>query len=418
MKLYALVSAGVLLLGCSSLDVLGTRAAPQGQGAGGEGGGSVEDPVTQDPPKLPNLLEERKQIPLSLVNAQLNDAFAKLFFGNPQTEAVFVDREDGTGFIQDIANGDVRTDSMGYGLLATVQLNQRDVFDKLWAWAKKYMLSTSGPSKGLLHWRCGPYGTYCSSEAATDAMSIIATTLFMAQTRWADAGSHPYGDDALALLDAMVGIEERNGGIVDGVGNCIDVEAALPRGSSIRSDDQVPVDYLMPAFYEIWAEHDPSRASLWLRMAKNARDLLDVAPDPRTGLYPEEIFYSGDPVPSKSNYRVTTSRTLLNLTLDHLWYGPEPWVVEQNEQLLDFFLAQGVPNYVAEYTTDGSPLLTYNTAAHRSLVALAAGTTKGAKYDIFLQVLLDEKIPTGIYRYYDGMLYMLSLLVLSGQMTP
>ena len=32
--------------------------------------------------------------------------------------------------------------------------------------------------------------------------------------------------------------------------------------------------------------------------------------------------------------------------------------------------------------------------------------------------MLDEPVPTGSFRYYDGMLYMISLLVLSGQMTP
>jgi oligosaccharide reducing-end xylanase len=51
-------------------------------------------------------------------------------------------------------------------------------------------------------------------------------------------------------------------------------------------------------------------------------------------------------------------------------------------------------------------------------VALAAGTSESEDYDVFIDALLAEPIPEGTFRYYDGMLYMLSLLVLSGQLTP
>ncbi|HXS18075.1 MAG TPA: glycosyl hydrolase family 8, partial [Polyangiaceae bacterium] len=351
----------------------------------------------------PNLLEERQQIPLSQVNAQLNDAFSQLFFGDPNTQAVFVDLGDGSGYIEDIANGDVRTDSMAYGLLTTVQLNQREVFDKLWAWAKQYMMSPSGASQGLLRWRCDTTGTECEPVAATDAQTIIATTLFIAETRWAEAGAHDYQSDALDLLDAMTAIEERNGGVVDGVVNCFDMDALLPREDSVTTDAVTPVDYLTPAFYEIWAAHDPERADVWRDMADNARDLLSKISDPTTGLYPEFITYEGEPVADLNNYSVTTARTLLNLALDHMWNGPHDWAVEQNERILNFFLSKGLNAYVASYTIDGQPLLTYNTLAHQSLVALAAGTSPNRKYDPFLEALLKQPIPTGQYRYYDGM---------------
>jgi oligosaccharide reducing-end xylanase len=83
--------------------------------------------------------------------------------------------------------------------------------------------------------------------------------------------------------------------------------------------------------------------------------------------------------------------------------------------LLDFFLAQGVDTYAAEYAITGEPLVTFNTPAHRSMVALAAGTTLRNRHDPFLKDLLQQATPSGTFRYYDGMLYLLSLLVLSGQ---
>lgn len=398
------IALGAVLLGCTTTDVLGTRAQ--------------SDSDTDSPVDLPNPLDERQQIPISEVNARLNAAFLQLFYGDPETEAVYRDQGDGTGFVEDVANQDVRTDSMAYGMLVTVQLDYRNEFDKLWSWTKEHMQSPSGASAGLLRWRCDLSGENCEPTAATDASSIIATSLLMAESRWGNAGAHDYEADGLALLEVMATIEQRNGGVVDGVVNCFDVDAALPRYDSARNVKETPVDYLMPAFYEIWARRDPARAGLWRRMADNARSLLSRVSDPVTGLLPEAVTYDGVPVPGRDAYRVTTSRTYLNLALDQIWDGPYDWIVEQNERRLDFFLGVGVDAYVAEYTLDGTPLVNFNGTAHRALVALAAGTSENPAHDVFLEALLDEPIPTGDLRYYSGMLYMLSLLVLSGQMTP
>lgn len=410
MKRLVLLAAAALLTGCVSVDVLGARPDEAGE---------EPEPIPNEPgePKLPNVLEERQRIPLSQVKAQLNDAFRQLFFGDPETEAVFFPQGDGTGYIQDIAHGDVRTDSMAYGMLVTVQLDQRDVFDELWAWTKRYMMSSSGTSAGLLRWRCDRSGQNCAPSNATDASSIIATTLLLAERRWGNAGAHDYEQDGLALLEALVAIEERNGGVVDGVCNSFDPATGLPRTSSLQPAAEVPVDYLMPAFYELWALHDVARATHWKRVASDARALLSQVAHPITGLLPEIITHRGEPVPDHDAYRLTTGRALLNMALDHLWFGPHSWVVEQNERRLDFFLGEGVDTYVAEYTVEGEPLIDYNTPAHRSLVAVSAGTTSDERYNVFLERLLEEPIPTGHHRYYDGMLYILSLLVLSGQMT-
>lgn len=392
---------------CSSLDVLGTREVLVGEGSAvGTGGG------------LPNLLEERQDVPLSQVNARLNEAFLQLFFGDPETEAVFFDLGDGTGYIEDINNEDVRTDSMGYGMLATVGLDQRQVFDQLWAWTKTYMMFPDGPSAGLLRWRCDPDGTGCEDSAATDSSSVIATALFMAASRWPEAGVHDYRSDALGLLEAMTTVEDRPGAVTDGVVNCFDLGAKMPRKSSRNPEREVPVDYLMPAFYEVWAEQDPSRATTWTQMANLSREGLSQAAHSETGLLPEWMDYSAPAVTYRGDYVSTTSRAFLNEALDHLWHGPTSAIIAHNERLLDFFLVEGLDDYAAEYRIGGTPAVTYNTVGHRSLVALAAGMSNQSKYDVFLEDLLAQQIPTGNFRYYEGMLYMLSLLTLSGQMTP
>ncbi len=410
MRLHAapLCACALTLLGCSSLDVLGERQMQTGEGAlpSGTGGG------------LSNVLEERQALPISAVNAKLNAAFLQLFFGDPRTEAVFFDQGDGTGYIQDINNRDVRTDSMGYGMLVTVSLDQRAIFDQLWAWTKTHMMFPDGPSKGLLRWRCDTDGAVCEDSAATDSSSVIVTSLFIASRRWPTPGQHDYASDALGVLAAMTGVEQHASAAAEGVVNCFDVVAALPRADSRSPEEQVPLDYLMPAFYEVWAARDPDRATLWRQMAENARDILAQAADPITGLLPEWVTYTGTPVTGQGDYESTTSRTFFNEALDHIWSGPNAAIVAQNERVLDFFLSEGIDSYAAEYRIGGQPLVSYNTVGHRALVALAAGTTENPKYDVFLEDLLAQEVPTGTYRYYEGMLYILSLLTLSGQMAP
>ncbi len=396
LKGFAPVLALAALAGCSTTDIVGSRA--------------------QELPNPPSIIEEHTDASLEDVNEKIQAAYQQLFFGEPTKEAIYRDQGDGTAYIEDIFNGDVRTDSIGYGMLVTVQLGEQEPFDKIWSWAKKYMLVDSGPARGQLDWNCSTQGDDCIHTAATDSSSLIVTALFLAATKFQEQDTHDYNADALSLLDAMSHIEERNGGVVGGVGNCFDGIAQLPRRTSTSFDKNVPVNYLMPAFYDFWAERQPNRAEYWRGIANRSREILEEVPEAKTGLIPETVTFEGERVLGFDNYINITSRTLLNVTLDQTWHQPGGWIATNNERLLDFFLSIGIEDYVAEYYSNGLPYNGFNTLAHRSLVALAAGTSRKPEHDAFLEDLLVQEIPTGQFRYYDGLLYLLALIVLSGQM--
>ena len=57
-------------------------------------------------------------------------------------------------YLYDTGNQDVRTEGMSYGMMICVQLDKQAEFDKLWRWAKKYMLYTSGKWSGYYAWHC------------------------------------------------------------------------------------------------------------------------------------------------------------------------------------------------------------------------------------------------------------------------
>ena len=70
------------------------------------------------------------------VEAKLNQVFEEVFFG---PDKVYFEVEDSLAYVSDIKNNDVRTEGMSYGMMVAVQMDRKDIFDKLFRWCKKYM---------------------------------------------------------------------------------------------------------------------------------------------------------------------------------------------------------------------------------------------------------------------------------------
>ena len=120
------------------------------------------------------------------------------------------------------------------------------------------------------------------------------------------------------------------------------------------------------------------------------------------------------PHPSHKDFRFDAWRAGANVAVDYVWFGKDPWAVEQSNRLLTFFDQQG-DNYVNQYELDGKPLSgdrSTGLVAMNAVVALAADNGLALK---FTQALWDAPIPSGQWRYYDGMLYLIALLHVSGQ---
>jgi oligosaccharide reducing-end xylanase len=82
--------------------------------------------------------------------------------------------------------------------------------------------------------------------------------------------------------------------------------------------------------------------------------------------------------------------------------------VEQSNRVLDFLASQNINSYANQFALDGTPL---SGDCSTGLVSMAADPEKGKP---FVQALWDAKIPSGKWRYYDGMLYMLGILHVGG----
>ena len=70
------------------------------------------------------------------VDAKLLEVFDDVFRG---PNKVYFEVGDSMGYVSDVKNHDARTEGMSYGMMIAVQFGEKDIFDRLWRWSKKYM---------------------------------------------------------------------------------------------------------------------------------------------------------------------------------------------------------------------------------------------------------------------------------------
>jgi oligosaccharide reducing-end xylanase len=101
--------------------------------------------------------------------------------------------------------------------------------------------------------------------------------------------------------------------------------------------------------------------------------------------------------------------------MDWAWWAKDLRQRELSDRLQAFFEAQGVSACGSRFTLEGKLLASDHSAglvAMNAVASLAATQPRARK---FVEELWHTPVPTGQYRYYNGMLYLLGLLHCSGE---
>ncbi|MFO7167900.1 MAG: glycosyl hydrolase family 8 [Chloroflexota bacterium] len=361
-----------------------------------------------------NLFRERGRSDAE-IQAKLDAAWQQLFYGDDDTQRVYYPVGDDMAYIMDIGNGDVRSEGMSYGMMIAVQLDKQEEFNRLWKWAKTYMYHSDGPRKGYFAWHCTPDGTKLDPNPASDGEEWFAMALFFASGRWGDGeGIFNYRAEAQAILDTMLHKGEESSGAVTSMFDATYKQVVfVPFGASATFTDP---SYHLPAYYELWARWADKDNEFWREAAAASRAFFKAAAHPQTGLMPDYATFDGQPYPGEhADFRFDAWRAASNVAVDYAWFAADSWAVEYSDRLLAFFRSQGIDSYANQYTLDGTPLSSDHSpglVAMNAVVALAASDPGAGE---FVDALWETPIPSGKWRYYDGMLYMLGLLHASGQ---
>lgn len=353
------------------------------------------------------------------VKEKIDSAFSQLFYGDDNTQRVYYPAGNNMAYIEDVYNRDVRTEGMSYGMMIAVQLNKKNEFNRLWKWAKTYMQHDSGPSKGYFSWHCRTDGSVIDSNSASDGEEWFVMSLFFASARWGNGeGIYNYSKEAQNILDAMLTKNESSNNPHD-ITNMFNKKEKMvvfvPTGTA---DDFTDPSYHLPHYYELWGKWADSNNKFWYDAAIKSRKFLKKAVNPVTGLAPDYSNFNGTPHISwgggHNDFRFDAWRVAMNVAVDHEWFAKDKWEITECNRLLNFFSSKGIKNYGNNYTLDGKELSKDHSTGLVAANAVACLASTNDNRKDFVEELWDVPVPSGSYRYYDGMLYMLGMLQTSG----
>ena len=343
---------------------------------------------------------------------KVNKAFHTIFF-DPEENFCYHTDEDAWCMV-DTGNIDARTEGMSYGMMMCVQMNRKDIFDKLWTFSERYMLMKDGPNTGYFRWSVHLDGSSNSNGPAPDGEEYYAMALFMAAARWGNGeGSFHYSDRAKEILRHAVHQHEL---VKDGEPMWEPQNAIIRFVPGMKISDP---SYHLPHFYELFSLlADEEDRLFWKRAAKASREYIALTADQNTGLSPEYAAYDGKTVLLFGKpwvYYSDAYRVVENIALDRIWFGREKSLEDVATRIQDFFAKQKLEDLRA-YELDGTPQSepAMHPTAIRAVLGAASITSRSEHRIVFLKQFAELPMRKGVRRYYDNCLYFFCLLMLTG----
>jgi oligosaccharide reducing-end xylanase len=363
--------------------------------------------------KYPNLFDEIG-VSQDKIDEKISETFNTMFF-DPE-ERIYFEMGKDMGYMLDTGNNDARSEGMSYGMMMAVQMDRKDIFDRLWLFSKTYMYQNSGKYQGYFAWSVKTDGTKNAEGPAPDGEEYFALALFFASRRWGD-GEAPfdYSVQARDILHHCIHQSEL-------------AEGGEPMWDSsnhyIKFVPETPFSdpsYHLPHFYELfalWA--DEQDRPFWQKAAEASREYLHISCDKDTGMAPEYAEFDGTPkllFKKEFEFYSDAYRVAMNIGLDAAWFHKDESLGDIVDKLQTFFSENTTLGEYHAYTIKGEPF--EEPAMHPvAIIATNAAGSLAAKGKYRLQWVKDFwELPLrkGDRRYYDNCLYFFSLLMLAGQ---
>ena len=381
--------------------------------------------VEKDPPVLPaqgayytgvyrNMLKEAGYTDTQ-ISQRLEYLWNRMFYGNATTEAVYYPVGNDQAYILDTGNDDIRSEGMSYGMMICVQMDKKAEFDRLWKWAKTNMQFQTGPTKGYFSWQVSKDGSSKSPQPAPDGDEYFAMALMFASGRWGNGeGINNYWKEANYILENSV---NKGHFINSSITNMFDEKEKqivfVPYAASAKHTDP---SYHLPSFYQLWSHWADNKRWFWAEVANKSREMFPKFANAQTGLMPDYANFDGTPTGgSHADFRFDAWRCAMNMGMDYAWFKASEDQVTLINRLHNFFASKGVDSYKNQYSLIGAELSGGDHSP--GLVACNAGGALASNQRIawdFIQDFFTITPTSGQYRYYDGLLYFLNYLHLSG----
>ena len=373
------------------------------------------------------------------VTAKVNNAWNKLFVSGTSDEKIFVEVGSDMAYIYTADTDDVRSEGMSYGMMMCVQRDDQVRFNKLWKWARTHMYNTvnnGSNNRGYFSWQCQTNGNKKDQGVAPDGEVYFITSLLFAHARWgsSSSGINNYAQEARQIIYDLT---RRDPGGKDphGEPSMFNTTNYLIRFSTIgNSATHTDPSYHLPAFYEVWAlelesDYNANRLyGIWSnaadlkkdvdffkKAAEESRKYFVTTTNSTTGLGPDYSLFDGTPTGGNhADFRFDAWRIALNIGMDYAWWAKDSWQKTFADRIQAFFVSKGVTTYKNQWQLNGTVIEGDHSpglVGCNAVASLAASHVNAWK---FIEDFWNISMTTGKYRYYDGCLYMMSMLHLSG----
>ncbi|MDR1654326.1 MAG: T9SS type A sorting domain-containing protein [Prevotellaceae bacterium] len=345
------------------------------------------------------------------------------FFYGTANQKVYYEVGTDEAYILDVANNDVRSEGMSYGMMICVQMDKQTEFNRLWKWAKTRMQYTGGIYQGYFCWQLNQNGTHIGGSPASDGEEYFIMALLLASHRWGDgSGIFNYSFEANEILRHCMRRNDNpgsNGGVTNLFNSTEKQVVFVPAYSNAGFTDP---SYHLPAFYQLWSlwASDLSKRPFWADCAAKSRQMFHLFANATTGLMPDYANFNGTPYTNNNtehqHFRYDAWRCIMNVAMDYAWFKADEGQVALVNKIHNFFNSKGINSYGNLYELNGTQQ-NGGSAHSPGLVACNATGALASNQSIawdFISDFYNTYIPSGTYRYYDGLLYFLNYLHLSG----
>lgn len=362
------------------------------------------------------------------IDKKLAKAYYDVFEG---PNRVYFTVGDTMAYVSDVKNKDARTEGMSYGMMVAVQLDKKEVFDKIWRFSKAYLQHQSGPREGYFAWSLNPVTMKQNSPgSASDGELYYITSLLFASNKWGNDTGINYYKEARRILDAMW---KKDG--TGNIYNLINTEhkqiSFVPEGGGYKWTDP---SYHLPAFYEIWVQYaKDGHEQFYKECADVSREFLHKACHPVTGLNADYTEFDGTPHSTRwmpAAFRYDSWRVPMNIAMDYTWFGKDKaWQEDYAKRFQNFLRSKGMETYEDQFNLDGTtpdfilqagPVKKLRHSIGLVSTAATASLVNKDKASLdFVHAVWNAKLEPyedGYFDpYYDGLMYLFSIMHLSGK---
>ena len=268
-----------------------------------------------------------------------------------------------------------------------------------------------------------------SEGSASDGELYCITSLLFAANKWGNNTGINYYGEARRILDAMWK-KDGTGNIYNLINTDAKQISFVPEGGGYNWTDP---SYHLPAFYEVWVRYaKDGHEQFYKDCADTSRVFLHRACDAVTGLNVDYTEFTGKPHVTRwvpLAFRYDSWRVPMNIAMDYAWFAKDKsWQEDYAKRFQGFLRSKGITTFEDQYNQDGSrPEVIlqaggFKTLRHSiGLIGTASTTALIGKdktsYD-FVHELWNAKLEpygdTYFDPYYDGLMYLFSIMHLSG----